>query len=237
MGAPTVNKLKIAVQELRDHLGRDTRGVMLLEKLTTIANSQRTRCASLEESLAFAKDTTQTIRRELDAAQLEVVALRNRCETENAKRVSAESRARACEEKLAVMQEQDTPEPESVAESDLSRNLEILVKRVRKRYKRLPGAAGDGHDLIVDDFVRGFTNDEFIGLGMVAALCGFLRLRICLSSSNSLRAGDLWKDDEHCLKQFVRWFRSRIHFTKLQDDLYFATGGGVKRAEKGWPAA
>lgn len=216
-----MNKLKAAIQELRDHLGSDLRGIRLLEQLTEIANDQRKRCAALEVAAINSQAAAETARTKLDAAELKIVELRQALDTEVARRVSAEGRERSMLSKVAAMQETEPEEEVASVGSFRVRSVQKLVDGVRRRYKKMPGSAQD-RGILVDDFVKSFTYDEYAGLGMVVSACAFMNFPFTVRAARTMRDEKGWKEEQTA--KFVSWFRSRVYASPLEDRVYYESG-------------
>lgn len=212
-----MNKLKVAIQELREHLGADSQGRALLDEIAEIANVQRKRAAMLEDAAATSEAASKAMRSKLDTAESEVAALKNGLHREAANRTAAESR-----EKTLLLQIKAQAEPEEVAQTtdDVHKsNVTVLLAKVRKRFKKLPTRKfGRYGGLIVEDFILKFSHDEFAGLGMAMSACAFMNLPVTLRAERVV-SGKTLSDADSC--GFIRWFRDAIHTTKTQDEMFY----------------
>ena len=202
-----MNKLKVVIQDLRDYLGSDAQGKDFLNKVTKVANEQRTRCASLETTNAELVTNDKKLRAELDAAKTRIEGLQKENEREVDKRKSAEVRAQALQAQLTAIQDPEEPPP-VLAGADRYQKVNQLFKRVLRRYKRMPGTVGDEQTIVVDDFIRSYSNDEFMGFGMVAALLGFLGLAPAIVTEESLDVEGKQKFADQ--DKFLDWFKNRV---------------------------
>ena len=209
-----MNKLKVATTALRDYLGADARGVALLEAITEIANAQRKRIATLEESAAGTDATIADLRRERDSARNEAAALKEELHRESAKRAASESRERAL---AAQIKAQSEPAEPQLSDQQRAYQVASLLVRVRKRFKKLP--VNDGA-VIVEDFIKSFSYDEFAGLGMVLAACPLVNFPLSICANKPLVLGKMLKEGEIKESQaaeFVHWFRDAMKSSNFDD--------------------
>jgi multidrug efflux pump subunit AcrA (membrane-fusion protein) len=218
-----VNKLKVAVQDLRDHLGRDSRGLNLLDRLTAIANEQRTRCAAMEASAAASKAAAERLRRDLDDAQSKIVATQAERDRETSIRVAAESRARALAKQIA-----DTAEPveedAALQANDRRARVLALLSKVMGKFRKVPVRTyGTTGGLVVEEIVKRFAYDEFADLGMVMALCAIFRVPLNLRSEAPMKPGEEFTETQ--LARFIHWYGDAIDMGgKWQTDVMYRTG-------------
>jgi hypothetical protein len=254
-----MNKVKVAIQDLRNYLGTDRQGVALLDKVAEIADSQRKRAASLEGSVAGSDAIHNKLRLERDAAINEAAVLRGELERERATRSSLESKCSILADRLA---------PKADEQCDRGDRFSILLKNVRKRFKKMPARKGVG--IVVEDFIKTFSYDEFAGLGMVAAAVAMTRLpftlttaspasiimdgdndprlkskklfsereMVALANGHLVKSSDPEKDArlqilEAELARFTRWFRDAIDFDSVQSDLCRRINGPEDNDQRG----
>lgn len=212
-----MNRLKVAIQELRDHLGRDTRGTLLLDKVTAIANDQRTRCASLEERLAAGDAIAKSLRSKLNACESEISAIKAELSSTRARLLASEARERA------MVKSETHAEAESYEGGEgRTKKLLNLLGQVRKRFKHCPTNHQTSGGIVVEDLIKSFSFDEFAGLGMVMALCAFCGVPQRIRSETPVLIGQAF--DENQQEKFFKWFfKSGNDFgTKTGERLFFA---------------
>lgn len=220
-----MNKAKVAVQTLREYLGRDARGVELLEQLAEIVNGQRKRIAALERSASETDASNSRLQKEAATARQEADASKAELHREAARRDSAESRAKALQAQLAALAE---PELEPI---DAKRSpVWMLMRSVMKRFKKLPvqryGTAGGG--VMTEDFIKSFSYDEFAGLGMALAAQAFFTgkavLQVYKTHRQRVDEGTEKVLEEEEWGPFIRWLRDAFGRDKLGDDIMARSG-------------
>lgn len=226
-----MNKLKVAVKALRDYLGADRRGIALLDEIVEIANDQRKRVAAMEESAVVSDATINQLRQECAVANRELESVKQELHREAAKRSAAEARHGI----LLAQIESQAETGEATTEPQGDRVL-ALLKQVRKRFKKLPVLGKSSGGLVVEDFIKAYSYDEFAGLGMTLAACALVNLPLKMRAERPVRLGNLVDDGkatEAEAARFVHWFRDAISTSKVQDEIYMRTLGDV--VEAGWP--
>lgn len=223
-----MNKLKVAVEALRDHLARDERGVNLLEQLTTIANEQRKRAAALERESANAVEAAGKLQRAVTDALAKIDSLKAAVNRERDKRVSAEARERLA---TAALQPPDE-EPSSEDTTHDSRVLS-LIKKVQRRFNKLPVRSfGRVGNLVVEDIIKSFSYSEFADLGMVMAACALVKMPVSIRAENPIVLGELANITQQA--KFVHWFSTAIQREpQWKTDLFVKTDCGESQMPSG----
>lgn len=222
-----MNKLKVAIQSLREHLGADRRGLELLEQVTEIANSQRKRLAAVEEAAEASTANVSILRSTLDGVELEHAALNGTISRLSAKLAASEARERALVLKNQAPEDHDNGD--QLEQDDELQALRRLIKDVWRRFKSVPlRRIHQKRTLIVEDFIKSYSHDEFAGLGMVMALGALMNLPFFIRSENAGHrrdAGFVATLGEKHMSRFVQWYKNAIRSDKFQDEVFEACGG------------
>lgn len=219
-----MNVLKVAIQNLRSHLGKDTIGLKLLEVVTAIANEQRKRVAALEESSVTNQEDAKAARAAMVELQIQVAKLSEDLERQSALCEAAKNRERSA---LAQVQHEEPLEP--MNDRDLLRRIQSLNRNVQRRFKKLPiDRAGKRCCLYLEDFVKNHTYDEFAGLGMALSACvvmGFPFPKLVAEQTYRTihRSRDYDPENDLVLARFVHWYRDFIYFDPVSDKIFSAT--------------
>jgi hypothetical protein len=217
-----MNIIKDKIQKLRAHLGSDRIGINLLDAVTTIANDQRKRLASLEESSAADRDAAKALRTKAAELENQVAALKEELGRQTAMREAAQSSERAMRAQIVE------PEAlESMESSVREHQIMALLRNTQWRFKKLPvDRVGNRGSLYLEDFVKAFSYDEFAGLGMALAACAVMNFPVPpLKAEQTLRkcvGSRKWDDkkDSPEMARFVHWFRDCIGSSPLEDRVY-----------------
>lgn len=214
-----VNALKVAINDLRTYLGADKKGCELLSEVDRLATAQRKRAASLEDAAAASAEFTKTMRPKIDALESEVASLRAALSREAARRSASETRERAL---LAQLTPETNPDEAAELNEVADDNLCTLLTKVRHRFKKLPHRKWSG--VVVEDFIKDFSYDEFAGLGMAMAACALCNVPLTLRSERPLGRS---LDEKH-KERFFRWFRDAIApEPKWRDELFVRTDSRI----------
>lgn len=217
-----VNKLKVAGKALLDYLGADSQGKALLAELMEVANEYRTRCPTLEASAAESKSAAQHLRGELDAAQLKIASLQNEVSTERARRSASDIQRRSLEATIASMQESEVDEPPATGQSR-RRGIEKLIDKAISRFKKMPKADTNRRVLYVDDFIKSFTNDELMDIGLLVSVCGFMGLSVYVDTEKPAGKEPGWKESYGI--RFMKFYKGWLRPDPLGDRVFVESGG------------
>lgn len=218
-----MNKLKSAIQELKDYLGSDRQGIALLDQITEIANAQRKRAASLEEAATASDANAKSLRSKLDAAELEIATLKGALCRESARLAASEERERVLVSHVKRLAEPDPEEATELNEMKDHRDRQVLtlLANVRRRFKKLPLIRyGKYGSLRVESFVKSFSYDEFAGLGMVMAACAIMNVPLRIIAERPIKGGERFNDGQ--MRKFVRWYRDAIVTSPVQSKIHDA---------------
>lgn len=207
-----MNKLKVSLQALREHLGLDRQGCRLLEQVTEIANDQRKRLALLEKEAAESRAALAMALSETKELQQQNDSLRRDLNSERSRRESMEWNLKAANEKLALLEADDTITGE---EDDKPQAHAAIIKRllkdVKTRFpKHIPGTMTDGRVFVIEDFVKTYSHTEFASLGMIVTLCSAMLGRLTVKTKTEW--GKVPGVVSHeIMGQFFQWFSNRIY--------------------------
>lgn len=218
-----MNKLKLAVQSLRSHLGADQRGLKLLNEVQTLTNDYRKRLSAIEEEVVQLRESLSRSRQETAATDTANSALRASLQQRDAALASAVTRESRLFSELSELQKQlNPPAPESEAAAPASvRPFLRLLREVKRRFKRMPGGAYDGSELLIEDFVPRHTYEEFAELGKLAVLIAMSGFPVRVRAKTTVKdiPGAVAED----MQDFVYWFRGRFKTSATEDELYRRT--------------
>lgn len=205
-----MNKLKVAIQALRDHLGRDSRGIQLLDDVTTIANDQRKRIASLETANAELAEHTGTLRIELDKATEEIRLLKQGIHKEQSQSMAALAKVSLLSKEVESMTlELYGPPDEETTDTIEIKTYRRLLKEVRRRFKKMPAGRYAKSVIELQDACPSYSHAELTGLGMLVALCALVGLPCGVASRIKLKDIEGY-DFKHDLGPFLRMYRNWI---------------------------
>jgi hypothetical protein len=236
-----MNKLKLAIQDLRDYLGMDSRGKALLNKVADIANEYRKRSAACEEAAALSDSACKSLREKLVAAEATIARLKDDLSREDARRQAAEDRERSALKSLA--QATESYDDEIAVKDPGVRRIAELFKNVRKRVgKKLKC---DGKQVAVENYIKTFSNDEFTTLGMIVALCAFVNIPVTAVAINHIgygrKKGGVYQEFEeserlNVASDFLRWFRDAIDWCETAHKVYsrFNNHLAPEELRRGW---
>lgn len=224
-----MNKIKTAIKNLQDYLGRDVEGLRLLEPVARIANEIRTESAKLKESNDSKAATIQRLQAELAAANnrnAETVSSLARCESQNRQLRATEGRL---SERIAeVEREQVFSEPDielptfvnSRRHTSLTKDIggfTEMVNALRKDMRIAPAMSEivGGYRFWLDDVISDYSGVSMMTVGRIATAMAMLNLGPAIRADVTFKDiyGGRWEGDkngERILKPFIVWFRSNV---------------------------
>lgn len=212
-----MNKYKKNLELMRFHLGRDTRGLALLDEISRDICEQRKMIAALQESGTSALARAENDQQELVELRSQLTRLKSELECEKSKRLAVDSRFKLQAERIAQMEAEVNDDSSVEVDGEWESNVAKLLKDVRHRYKVIPTAALDtSGSFCTDDFVKHFTGDEFMRLGMVMALHSIFAARTTLVSERHFKHG---KFLDSIKVQMARWLRPIIRPSPIEKKL------------------
>lgn len=235
-----MNKLKLALQELRSYLGRDQEGLRKLDAVTRLSNDLRKQVSSQTEQEQETLAYTQQLRRE---AQEKYDAIQTtRDELQHTHHQLAQTRrelAQALKTISSLTQQLEqlqlppvTVDPDykgsPTAECELLKDprlLADLVDDLRRDFRVCPPGRQSDKDKRLTDFelldvIQSFSPDQLIKLGRLVAVLAIMGYPVILHSSENYQTANypqLLKAVDTSLKTntgpapaFTYWFRSHI---------------------------
>lgn len=208
-----MNVLKIAVQDLRDYLGADERGVKLLEKVVTIANDQRKRIQALEVNAIAAADHLERARALLVTTERELQLNRQEWEREKSAQLTASCREAALTAEINRLKNNLDPLDDSSEKDDAGLGKEArfyrrLFKEVRRRFRNMASLHPEGEPQgtnirFVEDVVPSFSVNRFASLGMLVAIWAIVGMPLVVKTKRLMR--DIPGLDKSDSKRFIIW--------------------------------
>ena len=232
-----MHKVKRAIQQLRQYLGRDQRGLALLDDIAGIANSLRQQVATASEQEASANRVAETAKANATQAQEKTKKIRSNLERERAQRKSREvevtaltARIRELEAELADLTPPDVPLPEEDPKEVSTRQLSPLVKdarhwvgmvnSLRHTMRRAPGPLkilpitrlSRMYVYELTDIIDDFSGAECLKLGKFIAAMTMIGLDATIMAEENF--SNLARREQRCVpdsvvKPFLKWFMAK----------------------------
>lgn len=216
-----MNKHKHNLEELRKHLNRDARGLKLLDAVSRDLTEQRKRIALLEEFEATAATRENRLREIATDAENKKERLSQELEAERARLRATKDLATRQSQRIAEL-ESDVEEEDEAPIARTSEDIDptvpkimSLFKAVRKRFKRIPHSEDGRQVFHLEDLVKEYTGDEFMGLGMLMAALALHGFPAYVESE--LKIGEMKGWSKKNTAKFINWYRSWIKYTKIEE--------------------
>ena len=218
-----MNKHKRNLNELRRHLGRDKRGLELLDAISRDLTEQRKTIAALEGAVTAATSQAQRARKGEQDAQTETAQVEKELQEERQRAGALRSEAARATARLRSLEScvGDETEDEDTAGSvpgaidPTLRHVERLSKRVRAYFKRAPtpckGRANLGKysgSIRLEDVIKEYSGDEFMHLGMLVAMMALHNWPVSVWADCKVMHMNGWKEKNSA--RFIRWVRDWI---------------------------
>lgn len=215
-----MNKYKQNLAELRKHLNRDERGLKLLDAIARDITEQRKRIAELEAAEIKSSLLVNTLRKETAHANSETIKVKEALEAEKTRMASAKINAERLAGRIAEMEsrlqvEDEAPGDRVSANPDASiPKIKQLFKDVRKRFNRIPPSFGTRQIFRLEDFIKDFTGDEFMGLGMILAALAFYNVPASVQAERPISDMKGWTDNQAA--KFFLWYSPWCFISSLE---------------------
>ena len=214
-----MNRLKEAAKSLQTHLGTDTQGLRLLEKMTNIANEQRKQASAAAIEVEELKQKAARAKELLDQATAEIETLTAELRRQQDLRRATEAREKKLSAKNAELLAELHPVEEPIDAVDRAvfptAKVVALLKELRRRFKEMPCEAGS-YGIRVETIVKNYSHDEFASLGMLVAGAALMNLPISVRAritAADSRVKD-WK--EEYTQKYVFWSRKSFKTSALE---------------------
>lgn len=230
-----MNKLKTKIAELKDHLGRDQRGVALLEEVTTIANEIRKELSSIKEVNDRDKIVINNLRQTCVDAVNDNENLRQELIREQSIRQQKDREVRELLKQIDQLKQdikeltpEDLPELERDQRAagfkapDNANNLTAnprdfveMFKILRMEMKVVPKPVSRPSRHIpcfeITHVVSNLGPNEMMKLGRFVATNALLNLPVCVSADDTLRSSFAnQKISEDKLEPYIRWIQNML---------------------------
>lgn len=230
-----MNKHKRNLDALRQHLGRDAKGLEFLGAVSRDLNEQRKKIAMLEEALEVARDRVAIAKQKEERAYSQAACAHKQLESEKERQAAAERKASRYATELAALQaessvEDETGEVPSSGVDPAIAHIVNLSKRVRGVFKRIPTSRNQRQEFCLEDFIKEYSGVEFMHLGMMIAMLALHGFPAYVCADRTIRDMKGW-EIKHSEK-FIHWYGRWIQADPTSDNLFAITWHTPH--EEGW---